>query len=79
VLYHAVDLTEPFRIVVPLDNALRARILVEYHDSPSAGHLGREITYLAVSRDFYWSHVRTVKPKPSTQAPLRSISIPEDQ
>jgi hypothetical protein len=56
-LYYAVDPTEPPRIVVPLDDALRTRILVEYHDSPSAGHLGREKTYLAVLRDFYWSHL----------------------
>ena len=90
-LYYAVDPTEPPRIVVPLDDALRTRILVEYHDCPTGGHLGREKTYLAVSRDFYWSHlykwvrkyVRTcdmcqrVKPTPSSQAPLRSLSIPE--
>ena len=90
-LYYAVNPTEPPRIVVPLDDALRTRILVEYHDCPTGGHLGREKTYLSISRDFYWSHldkwvrkyVRTcdmcqrVKPTPSSQAPLRSLSIPD--
>ena len=90
-LYYAVHPTEPPRILVPLNDVLRTRILVEYHDCPAGGHLGREKTYLAVSRDFYWSHlykwvrkyVRTcdmcqrVKPTPSSQAPLRSLQIPE--
>ncbi|KAG3204809.1 hypothetical protein PC128_g1696 [Phytophthora cactorum] len=41
------------RIVVPLNDDLRARIIHEFHDSPSAGHLGREKTFATLSRDFY--------------------------
>jgi hypothetical protein len=91
-LYYAIDPSDSPRIVVPNDNDLRTRILYEFHDSPSSGHLGREKTFLAISRDFYWSHlykwvrkyVRTceicqrVKPSASTHAPLRSLGIPTD-
>jgi len=91
-IYYAIDPSDPPRIVVPNDHDLRTRILYEFHDSPTSGHLGREKTFLAISRDFYWSHlykwvrkyVRTcevcqrVKPSPSTQAPLRSLGIPTD-
>ena len=91
-LYYAVDPSDPPRIVVPLDEDLRTRILYEFHDSPTSGHLGREKTFLAISRDFYWPHmykwvrkyVRTcdmcqrVKPSPSNQAPLHSLPIPSD-
>ena len=89
-LYYTVDPADHPRIVVPVDNDLRTRILAEFHDSPFSGHLGREKTFLALSRDFYWSHmykwvrkyVRTcevcqrVKPSASSQAPLRSLPVP---
>jgi hypothetical protein len=91
-LYYAVDTADKPRLVVPLDDDLRTRILYEFHDSPIAGHLGREKTFLAISRDFYWNnlykwvrkYVRTcdmcqrVKPSPSNQAPLHSLHIPEE-
>jgi hypothetical protein len=91
-LYYAVDPADPPRVVVPLDEELRTRILYEFHDSPIGGHLGREKTFLAISRDFYWPHmykwvrkyVRTcdmcqrVKPSPSRQAPLHSLPVPQD-
>ncbi|KAG3200061.1 hypothetical protein PC129_g23932 [Phytophthora cactorum] len=44
-LYSAVD-----------DYDLRMRIMYEYHDAPTAGHPGREKTYLLLTRDFYWNH-----------------------
>ncbi|KAF1322204.1 Pol protein, partial [Globisporangium splendens] len=91
-LYYTVDEGDPARIVVPNDEGLRHRLLYEYHDSPSSGHLGREKTFLNLSRDYYWPHmykwvrkyVRTceicqrVKPSGSTQAPLRSLAVPSD-
>ncbi|KAF1334481.1 Pol protein, partial [Globisporangium splendens] len=91
-LYYAVDEGDPARIVVPNDEGLRHRLLYEYHDGPSSGHLGREKTFLNLSRDYYWPHmykwvrkyVRTcevcqrVKPSGSTQAPLRSLPVPQD-
>ncbi|KAF1323098.1 Pol protein, partial [Globisporangium splendens] len=85
------EFTAP-EVVVPNDEGLRHRLLYEYHDSPSGGHLGREKTFLSLSRDYYWPHmykwvrkyVRTceicqrVKPSGSTQAPLRSLAVPSD-
>ncbi|KAF1314684.1 reverse transcriptase, partial [Globisporangium splendens] len=91
-LYYAVEQGDTARVVVPNDEGLRHRLLYEYHDSPSGGHLGREKTFLSLSRDYYWPHmykwvrkyVRTcevcqrVKPSGSTQAPLRSLAVPSD-
>ncbi|KAF1328373.1 reverse transcriptase, partial [Globisporangium splendens] len=91
-LYYTVDEGDPARIVVPNDEGLRHRLLYEYHDGPSSGHLGREKTFLNLSRDYYWPHmykwvrkyVRTcevcqrVKPSGSTRAPLRSLAVPSD-
>ncbi|OWY95635.1 Retrovirus Polyprotein, partial [Phytophthora megakarya] len=91
-LTYAIDRFDAPRVVVPNDNDLRARIIHEYNDTPLGGHLGREKTFAAVSRDFYWPHqykwvrkwVRTceicqrVKPSPSSRAPLRPLPIPTD-
>ncbi|KAG3231342.1 hypothetical protein PI124_g23563 [Phytophthora idaei] len=52
-LYSAVD-DDVIRIVVPNDYDLR--IMYEYHDAPTAGHPGREKTYVLLTRDFYWNH-----------------------
>ncbi|KAF1321604.1 reverse transcriptase, partial [Globisporangium splendens] len=52
-LYYAVDEGDPARIVVPNDEGLRHRLLYECHDGPSSGHLGREKTFLNLSRDYY--------------------------
>ncbi|KAG2777970.1 hypothetical protein PC116_g10910 [Phytophthora cactorum] len=41
------------RIVVPNDYDLRMRIMYAYHDAPTAGHPGREKTYVLLTRDFY--------------------------
>ncbi|KAG6579999.1 reverse transcriptase [Phytophthora cinnamomi] len=54
-LYNAVD-DNADRVVVPNDHDLRLRIMYEYHDAPTAGHLGREKTYVLLTRDFYWHH-----------------------
>ncbi|KAG3170090.1 hypothetical protein PC128_g19000 [Phytophthora cactorum] len=54
-LYSAVD-DDVIHIVVPNDYDLRMRIMYEYHDAPTAGHPGREKTYLLLTRDFYWNH-----------------------
>ncbi|KAG2763119.1 hypothetical protein Pcac1_g25160 [Phytophthora cactorum] len=44
------------RIVVPNDYDVRMRIMHECHDAPTAGHPGREKTYVLLTRDFYWNH-----------------------
>ena len=50
------------RLFVPSDLELQRHILLSYHDSPLGMHRGRDATYNAVSRDFYWrslsKHVR---------------------
>ncbi|CAI5728460.1 unnamed protein product [Peronospora destructor] len=88
-LTYSIDQFDAPRTVIANDTDLRARIIHEYHDTPAGGHLGREKTFAAVSREFYWPHlykwvrnwVRTceicqrVKPSPSSQAPLRSLLI----
>jgi transposase InsO family protein len=92
VLYFRTDDGDDWRIVVPNDCDLKERITFEYHDVPTAGHPGREKTYLNLSRDFYWNnqykfvrkYVRTceicqrVKPSSSSQAPLHSLPVPQD-
>ena len=89
--YHADEHDEP-RIMIPNDESIRRDILYECHDAPTSGHLGREKTYLSVTRMFYWpklykyvsKYVRTceicqrVKPAPSTAAPLKSLPIAHD-
>ncbi|KAG3202066.1 hypothetical protein PC129_g23346 [Phytophthora cactorum] len=54
-LYSAVD-DDVIRIVMPNDYDLRMRIMYKYHDAPTAGHPGREKTYVLLTRDFYWNH-----------------------
>lgn len=92
ILYYSLDESDSPRILVPHDTELKNRILFEYHDTPVSGHLGRDKTYLAVSRDYYWpqmekwvrKYVRVcevcqrTKPSPSLRAPLQSLPIARD-
>ncbi|KAG3089807.1 hypothetical protein PI125_g17897 [Phytophthora idaei] len=80
------------RIAVPNDYDLRVRIMYEYHDAPTAGHPGREKTYVLLTRDFYWNHqykwvrkyvracevCQRVKPAAFSQAPLQSLPTPSE-
>ncbi|KAG2791210.1 hypothetical protein PC113_g24195 [Phytophthora cactorum] len=74
-LYSAVD-DDVIRIVVPNDYDLRMRIMYEYHDAPTAGHFGREKTYVLLTLDFYWNHQYKWVRK---YAPLQSLSTPSDR
>ena len=51
-----------YRIFVPSDSHLQCHFLHAYHDCPMGMHRGRDATYNALSRDFYWrnlsKHVR---------------------
>ncbi|KAG3147293.1 hypothetical protein PI126_g12917 [Phytophthora idaei] len=90
-LYSAVD-DDVIRIVVPNDYDLRMRIMYEYRDAPTAGHPGREKTYVLLTRDFYWNHqykwvrkyvracevCQRVKPAAFSQAPLQSLPTPSE-
>jgi RNase H-like domain found in reverse transcriptase/Reverse transcriptase (RNA-dependent DNA polymerase)/Integrase zinc binding domain/Chromo (CHRromatin Organisation MOdifier) domain/Retroviral aspartyl protease len=91
-LWYIADDTDHPRVVVPKDEDLRADIIFEYHNTRIAGHLGREKTYLSLSRDFWWNHqyklvkqyvkyceiCQRVKPQQRIQAPLQSLPIPTD-
>ncbi|GMF43598.1 unnamed protein product [Phytophthora fragariaefolia] len=86
-LTYSADSADPPRIVVPLEDDLRARLIHKFHDAPSGGHLGREKPFASLSRDFYWPHMykwvrkwvhsceacQRVKPSQSKQAPLRPL------
>ena len=80
------------RVVVPNDTDLREQILSEHHDTPMAGHLGREKTFLSIAAHFWWPHLykwvtnflrscevcQRVKAAAATQAPLHPLPIPTD-
>ena len=91
-LWYQVSPTDAPRIVVPANDEVRSRILYEYHDAPTSGHVGREKTYVAVAAQFYWRRMykyveryvrgcatcQSVKPAPSSAAPLRSLPVPNE-
>ena len=91
-LHYQVEANDEPRIVAPNDEDIRHSIVYECHDTPNSGHLGREKTYLNVSRNFWWpklykfvaKYVRTcevcqrVKPSPSSEAPLQSLPVASD-
>ncbi|KAG3231558.1 hypothetical protein PI124_g23345 [Phytophthora idaei] len=66
--------------------------MYEYHDAPTAGHPGREKTYVLLTRDFYWNHqykwvrkyvracevCQRVEPAAFSQAPLQSLPTPSE-
>ncbi|KAE9248599.1 hypothetical protein PF002_g5702 [Phytophthora fragariae] len=88
-LTYAIDTFDTPRVVIPADGDLRARLVHEYHDAPTGGHLGREKTFAALSRDFFWPRMykwirkwvrsceicQRVKPAASKQAPLCPLPI----
>jgi len=41
-------------LYVPANQDIKRLILREQHDIPIAGHLGRDKTYAAIARNFYW-------------------------
>ncbi|QRW17585.1 Retrotransposable element Tf2 protein [Rhizoctonia solani] len=45
------------RIVVPDVGSLQTELLRIFHDSPLAGHLGRQHTLELVSRNYYWPRI----------------------
>lgn len=89
-LWYQVEPSEVPRIVIPNNRILKHRILFEYHNTRFSGHLGREKTYLGLSKDYWWpnmykwvkEYIRTCEScqrntiSPTTQAPLQSLPIP---
>ena len=47
------------RLYVPNDDNIKFEILKRYHDSPGAGHPGREKTLDLISRNYWWPSVTT--------------------
>ncbi|POM63065.1 Pol protein, partial [Phytophthora palmivora] len=68
------------RVVVPNNEDLKYGILLEAHDAPMSGHLGREKTYQMVSQTFWWPRMYTwrVKLSGNASAPLQSLPVPAD-
>ena len=77
---------------MPNSENLRTRIISEVHDSLSASHPGREITYKMIARDFFWPGMsdsirryvrncdvcRRTKPwREGTQGFLKPLLIPD--
>ena len=91
-IYYRTDDGDDWRVLVPDNRDLKDKIMFEYHDAPSAGHRGREKTYLTLSRDFYWpnqykwvrKYIRTcevcqrVTSSRALHAPLHSLPVPQD-
>ncbi|POM61120.1 hypothetical protein PHPALM_29915 [Phytophthora palmivora] len=91
-LHCRVDPGDPPRVVVSNDEDLKYDILLEAHDAPISGHLGREKTYQMVSQTFWWPrmykwvahYVKTcetcqrVKPSGHASASLKSLPVPAD-
>ncbi|KAG3206003.1 hypothetical protein PC128_g1096 [Phytophthora cactorum] len=78
---------------VTLNIYLCMRWTIQRNDAPTAGHPGREKTYLLLTHDLYWNHqykwvrkyvracevCQRVNPAAFSQAPLQSLSIPSDR
>lgn len=46
------------RIYIPRDRGLRERIIRLNHDTPSAGHPGRNKTHELITRDYWWPNIQ---------------------
>ena len=91
-LFYRVHARDTPRIVVPTDDALRTKLIYEFHDTPISGHVGREKTYAALSERYYWrrmyKHVQryvrhceicqTIKSSHCSAAPLQSLPVPHE-
>ncbi|POM58257.1 LOW QUALITY PROTEIN: Pol protein [Phytophthora palmivora] len=89
-LHYRVDRRDPPRVVVPNDEDLKYDILLEAHDAPIGGHLGRDKTYQMVSQTFgdpactsgcptMSRHAKhRVKPSDHASSPLQSLPVPAD-
>ncbi|POM77416.1 Reverse transcriptase [Phytophthora palmivora] len=91
-LHYRVDSGDPPRVVVPNNEDLKYEILLDAHDAPMSGHLGREKTYQMVSQTFRRPRIykrvsyyvktcetcQRVKPSGHASAPLLSLPVPAD-
>ena len=62
------------RLCVPADPRLRQRLLYEFHDAPTAGHLGYTKTLNAVATHLWWPRItRTIRAYVSSCATCQRI------
>lgn len=47
-------------VTLPDGHSLRARLLYELHDSPTAGHFGADKTYQELRRSYYWPEMQQI-------------------
>ena len=47
-----------WRICVPNSPPIRQRILYQFHDLPTSGHMGTNKTYNALIKVFYWKGIK---------------------
>jgi hypothetical protein len=45
-------------VYIPAVDAIKLGLLKQYHDAPTAGHLGQEKTLELLSRNYYWPRMR---------------------
>ncbi|KAH9185340.1 hypothetical protein AeNC1_012685 [Aphanomyces euteiches] len=62
------------RLAIPADEVLRRDILHECHAVQTAGHFGRDKTYLTVSRHFWWPRLLSLCPASSPIAMFANAS-----
>nr|CCA24890.1 reverse transcriptase putative [Albugo laibachii Nc14] len=91
-LYYRIGPSNDPRVAVPTDDELRHQLMHEFHDVATDGHLGRDKTYHALSRYYFWPHmykcegkwIRTCgicqrnKSSAAVRAPLQSLPIPTE-
>ena len=76
-LWYRAVADDDYAIVVPNDYELKLKILFEYHDAPVSGHRGREKTFAALRRDFYWK--TSISLYGSTYKLVRFVSDPSSR
>ncbi|KNZ47791.1 uncharacterized protein VP01_6142g1, partial [Puccinia sorghi] len=64
------------KIVVPDNSSLKLSILKSRHDSPLAGHFGKEKTYSLISQDFSWPAMTRDNQKYGLLQPLPIPPLP---
>jgi hypothetical protein len=90
-LLYTINIEGHWRLCVPSDPSIRTLLLREYHDTPTAGHLGYDKCLANIRRNYFWNSLtqdlkRFISScttcqqiKPSNQLPaglLKPLSIP---
>ena len=61
-LYYSDEFDSRLRVYIPSNPELQKQLIQTYHDSPLGMHRGRDATYAALSREYFWKsmskHVR---------------------